>query len=85
MYNVKISDYAKKELDKIDFQVSIKLFDSLKQLKSNPKPVGSIKLKGDNAYRIRKGNYRIVYIVDEQIKEVIIYHIAHRKDVYKKK
>jgi mRNA interferase RelE/StbE len=82
MFNVKISDYAKKELDKIDYKFVDKLFDSLKLLKTNPKPVGSIKLKGDNAYRIRKGNYRIVYIVDEKNKEVIIYHIAHRKDVY---
>jgi mRNA interferase RelE/StbE len=85
MYNVKISDYARKELNKIDYPSVEKLFDSLKQLKSNPKPVGSIKLKGDNAYRIRKGNYRIIYEVDNRNKEVIIYHIAHRKDVYKKK
>ncbi|MFZ4591524.1 MAG: type II toxin-antitoxin system RelE family toxin [Ignavibacteria bacterium] len=85
MYNVIISDYALKELDKIDFQSVEKIFDSLKQLKSNPKPVGSIKLKGENAYRIRKGNYRIIYEVDNKNKEVIIYHITQRKDVYKKK
>jgi mRNA interferase RelE/StbE len=83
LYKVKLSNKAVKELDKIDFQMVKKLFDKMKTLGDNPKPIGSIKLKGENAYRIRLGNYRIIYEVIEHSKQVLIYKVAHRKDVYK--
>ncbi len=85
MYKVKLSNKAVKELDKIDFQIVKKLFDKMKNLENNPMPVGSIKLKGENAYRIRLGNYRIIYEVIEHSKQVLIYKVAHRKDVYREK
>ena len=85
MYKVKLSNKAVKELDKIDFQIVKKLFDKMKNLENNPMPVGSIKLKGENADRIRLGNYRIIYEVIEHSKQVLIYKVAHRKDVYREK
>jgi len=85
LYKVKLSNKAIKELDIIDFQMVKKLFDRIKNLGDDPKPVGSIKLKGENAYRIRIGNYRIIYEVIEHSKQVLIYKVAHRKDVYKGK
>ena len=85
MYKIQISNTAKKDLVKIDFQILNKLIENIKALENVPNPVGSIKLKGENAYRTRVGNYRIIYEIDSKKKVVIIYRVAHRKDVYKKK
>jgi mRNA interferase RelE/StbE len=84
MYEVKLSNKAIKVLDKIDFQMVKKLFDKMNNLKKEPKPIGCIKLKGENAYRIRIGDFRIIYEVIEDSKQVLIFKVAHRKDVYRK-
>jgi mRNA interferase RelE/StbE len=84
MYEVKLSNKAIKVLDKIDFQMVKKLFDKMNNLKKEPKPIGCIKLKGENAYRIRIGDFRIIYEVIEDSKQVLIFKVEHRKDVYRK-
>ncbi|MCX7052695.1 MAG: type II toxin-antitoxin system RelE/ParE family toxin, partial [Proteobacteria bacterium] len=49
-----------------------------------PRPNGSEKLAGyDDRYRVRQGNYRIVYAIDDKASYVTIYRIGHRKDVYR--
>jgi len=50
----------------------------------NPRPTGSVKLAGREDYRIRVGDYRIVYAVDDAADRVIIARIAHRRDVYRR-
>ena len=45
--------------------------------------MGCIKLQDENAYRIRVGDYRILYEINEEEREVLVYRIAHRKDVYR--
>lgn len=52
-------------------------------LKVNPRPVGCKKLTNEEGYRIRVGNYRILYTIDDTNSSVNIYKIAHRKDVYR--
>lgn len=54
------------------------------QLQQNPRPSGVVKLKGDHQlYRVRIGDYRIVYIIDDNDKLIKITRIRHRQDVYK--
>ncbi|MFQ6119660.1 MAG: type II toxin-antitoxin system RelE/ParE family toxin [Methanosarcinales archaeon] len=56
----------------------------IQDLKENPLPRGVKKLKGtNNKYRIRQGNYRILYEIDKESKLIIIYRIKHRKKVYR--
>lgn len=63
-----------------------KFIEKLKLLEDTPKPIGSIKLKGfENQYRIRMGDYRIRYFINNTKFEILILDIAHRKDIYKKK
>jgi len=50
----------------------------------NPRPTGSVNLAGREDYRIRVGDYRIVYAVDDAADCVIIARIAHRRDVYRR-
>ncbi len=50
----------------------------------NPKPHGCEKLAGySNRFRIRQGNYRVVYLVDDQRREITIFKVGDRKDVYR--
>lgn len=53
------------------------------ELANDPRPFGCQKLSGQDDYRIRQGNYRIIYSIDEQEKIARILKIAHRKDVYR--
>jgi mRNA interferase RelE/StbE len=53
-------------------------------LASNPRPTGTAKLAGRDDYRIRVGDYRIVYAVDDDERLVLIARIAHRREVYRR-
>ena len=53
-------------------------------LATNPRPPGSVKLAGRDDFRVRVGDYRIVYAVDDAEDLVIIARIAHRRDVYRR-
>jgi len=83
LYKIKLDNNARKDLDKIEFDIAKRIIDKIKLLENEPRPFGSIKLKGENAYRIRMGNFRILFEIDDKIKEITVYNIAHRKDVYR--
>jgi mRNA interferase RelE/StbE len=53
-------------------------------LATNPRPPGAAKLAGRDDFRIRVGDYRIVYAVDDRERLVIVARIAHRRDVYRR-
>ncbi len=73
------------DLRKIDKQFIPKLLEAIENLSENPFPVQSRKMKGsESSYRLRVGDYRVIYQVDTSNKIVTIYHARHRKDVYKK-
>jgi mRNA interferase RelE/StbE len=66
-------------------QVVKKIEKAIDALAENPRPVGVKKLKGDSEdlYRIRSGDYRVVYAIDDGIRIVDIRKIGNRKDIYK--
>ncbi len=74
---------AQKDLDDLEKKEFIKIEKIIETLTHNPRPYGSLKLSGDEGYRIRVGNYRIVYRIDDAAKKVFIYRIRHRKEVYR--
>lgn len=85
MYEVKLSadavDFLLSQTMKIKRQIGKKL----KLLANDPRPNGHIKLKGvKDLYRIRSGDYRIVYQVQGQQVLVLVLRIAHRREVYKR-
>ncbi len=82
MYEVIIEKSAIKELQKIPKQDYRKIKSVLLTLTVDPRPHGYLKLKGREGYRIRAGNYRIIYeIIDDKLM-VIVITVSHRKDVY---
>jgi len=82
-YEIIIKPSAQKDLDKLPIHELRKIASKLKQLEYNPRPIGIQKLSNDEGYRIRSGNYRIVFIIDDKSNSILIYRIKHRKDAYK--
>lgn len=82
-YTILIERYAQKQLLKLDKKDIPTIKMSIAGLAENPRPLGYIKLKGEEAYRIRVGNYRIIYEIDDNKIIVTVITIGHRKDVYK--
>lgn len=83
MYKVQIVKSALKELAKIPTKEAIRLTEKIYSLKDNPRPKGCIKLSGTkDQYRIRVGNYRLLYTIEDHILFVHVFKVGHRKDIY---
>jgi len=73
------------DLRKIDRKFIPRILEAIESLSENPFPVQSRKMKGsESSYRLRVGDYRVIYQVDPENKVVTVYHARHRKDVYKR-
>ena len=82
-YKVTLTSSATKELQRLPHQIVAHLFSRIENLASNPRPPGRKKMQGgDREYRIRAGDYRAVYTIDDKNLLVEITRIRHRKDVY---
>ncbi|MCL5062264.1 MAG: type II toxin-antitoxin system RelE/ParE family toxin [Nitrospirae bacterium] len=82
-YIVKLKRSAEKELERLPEKIHDRIVVSLIALKENPLPVGVKKLHGREGYRIRVGDYRILYVIYESKKVVEVFSIAHRREVYR--
>ena len=82
-YNIIIKPSAKKELLELPDEILQKVDNVIIGFQEQPRPQGVVKLKGWDFYRIRVGNYRIVYSIDDKRKVVEISRIGHRKDIYR--
>lgn len=82
-YKIKIYRKAQKQLAKLPADDYKKVKQAILSLADNPRPSGVKKLKGLSGFRIRKGDYRIIYeIYDDEITITVI-NIGHRKDIYR--
>jgi mRNA interferase RelE/StbE len=82
-YEVIITKSAQREIRKLTNDVIKLSIETIAKLGENPRPVGYIKLEGsNNGYRLRIGNYRIIYTIEDKIRIVQIESVKHRKDVY---
>ena len=83
-YELRIKKSAAKELEAVSRKADRqRLVQQIQSLADNPRPPGCKKLSGSNKYRIRQGNYRIVYSVEDDKLVVYVVKIGDRKDVYK--
>lgn len=85
MYKILLIPSGQRDLDAIkDSKLLSKIKETLLSLKSDPRPAGSIKLLNkDGGYRVRVGDYRCCYRIDDSDKAIFIYRIKHRKEVYR--
>ena len=82
-YSVDIHSPAKKGLSRLPENVQTRIARSMLALADNPRPPGIVKLSGRDAWRIRVGDYRVIYTIDDPRKEVVIYPIGHRREIYR--
>ncbi|MEM5831431.1 MAG: type II toxin-antitoxin system RelE/ParE family toxin [Candidatus Aenigmatarchaeota archaeon] len=83
MYKVIFDDRIEKDLSKIPAIIIKNIFKKITLIKENPYRKGVKKLIGIEGYRLRIGNYRVLFQIDEEAKTIKIYRIIHRKDAYK--
>lgn len=83
MYKVVVSNSASKELQDLPSLAVGRIIEALQKLQTEPRPPGSKKLRGtSDLWRVRVGDYRIVYAIEDTIRVVDIRKIGHRKDIY---
>ena len=82
-YNISVRKSAVKELDNIPKKDLKKILRRIEDLSNNPRPFGIEKLSTQEKYRIRQGDYRIVYSIQDSEKSVWITKIGHRSEVYR--
>ncbi len=84
-YRVEITTSAASEIRKLERDVQLRAGRKIKPLADNPRPPGVQKLQGaEILYRVRFGDYRIVYAIDDAAGVVTIHSVADRKDVYRR-
>jgi len=83
-YAIEFAPSAKRELKKLPREAQLKLNQRIESLSIEPRPRGSKKLKGaTELWRIRVGDYRVVYEVRDKILVVLVVRVAHRREVYR--
>ena len=83
-YTVELSNRAKRDLAALSPELQTRIVKALRTLEVKPRPSGMKKLKGEeNAYRLRVGNYRVLYEVHDKRLLVLVVQIGHRREVYR--
>ena len=84
-YVVEVKPAAQKELEALPDDLLARVVRKLDVLRETPRPSGCKKLKGyEDQWRIRVGDWRVVYIVDDKTKLVSVTRVAHRREVYER-
>ncbi|MEK6645952.1 MAG: type II toxin-antitoxin system RelE/ParE family toxin [Candidatus Firestonebacteria bacterium] len=83
-YNIIIKEIAQKDIRHLDKPLIKVIINKIKNLSENTRPQGTLKLSGEeNRWRLRIGDYRILYEIDDKAHIVTIYRVRHRKEVYR--
>ncbi|HEY0552599.1 MAG TPA: type II toxin-antitoxin system RelE/ParE family toxin [Verrucomicrobiae bacterium] len=83
-YRVDVRPEPQKFLRKLrDEELAARLVAAMRALASNPRPTGCKKLKGNDLWRIRVSDYRILYQIHDRVLVVLVVSIGHRSDVYR--
>jgi mRNA interferase RelE/StbE len=84
-YEVEISESAEKSLEKIPKKDRLKILENIDTLEQDPIPAGSVKLKGykEALYRIRSGDYRVIYSIKHSVLIILIVEVGHRREIYR--
>jgi mRNA interferase RelE/StbE len=82
-YHVLLLPKAERDLADLDTRLLKRFSEVLRRLGKEARPVGNLKLTNEEGYRIRVGDYRLLYRVDDVARKIFIYRIRHRRDVYR--
>jgi mRNA interferase RelE/StbE len=84
-YRILVKASAAKEIERVGSKSDRRrIVEKIAGLAESPRPQGSEKLAGyDDRYRVRQGDYRVVYLIDDKALNVTIFRVGHRRDVYR--
>jgi mRNA interferase RelE/StbE len=83
IYRVEISRRAAKVVTSLDKPLRRKILAAIDALSGNPRPAGCKKLADQQAWRIRVGDYRVIYEIHDQVLLVTVVDIGHRREIYR--
>jgi len=83
VYKIFILPQAQKDLDNLQTKIFNQMKDKMSLLSNNPRSSGCLKLTAEEGYRLKTGDYRILYRIDDKERIIYIYRIKHRKEAYK--
>ena len=83
-YRVEVQRSAQRDLDRLSTTLFDRISARLTALAEEPRPPGAEKLAGLEAFRLRVGNYRIIYEVDDSTRVIVVTQVRRRREVYRK-
>ena len=84
MYEIRLHPEAARTFGRLRGRLRERIENAIDGLAVDPRPPGAVKLAGRDDFRIRVGDYRIVYAVDDAERLVLVARIAHRREVYRR-
>ncbi|WP_461784492.1 type II toxin-antitoxin system RelE family toxin [Prosthecobacter sp.] len=82
-YNVKILKRARKALNALPVQFQERVTAAISGLAADPRPPGCLRMSGVNSWRIRVGDYRVIYDIEDAVLTVLVIDLGHRREVYR--
>ena len=82
-YRVILPRSVQRELDRLPDDVVKRILARLSRLEANPRPADVKKLKGRDAWRIRVGDYRVIFEIHERELQVLVITVGHRREIYR--
>lgn len=84
MYRIRFKSTAAHQLDQLDGATRVRVDRKIDELAENARPAGAKKLKGSSElWRVRVGDYRVVYSIHDDVLVILVVKIGHRRDVYR--
>lgn len=84
-YRLDYTSAARKEIERLDRSMQQRILSRIATLADDPRPRGSVKLAGEDAYRIRIGDYRVIYSIHDNRLLVLVIDVGHRREVYRRR
>ena len=83
-YTITFARSARKELEQLSDDIAARILERIEALAQNPRPPGTTKLRGQkNLWRLRVGDYRVIYAINDPGKAVDVSIVRHRREVYR--
>ncbi len=82
-YQVILPKSVQKELDRLPDDMAGRILARLAGLETNPRPADVKKLKGRDAWRIRVGDYRVIYEIHDRVLQILVITVGHRREIYR--
>jgi mRNA interferase RelE/StbE len=82
-YSVRIGPRAEREIEALPKRDRQRVVRRVNALAADPRPPGCEKLRGTDGYRVRQGDYRILYTIDDEVRIVAVYRVQHRRGAYR--